>query len=129
MKNVHTRTAVFVALALIFVALGDGGGAENYNGFYIFLFWVFVALAWNSYSRSKNKNIPHQEKPKEKNYTTTINTAANEQELKKLYLDLLRKYHPDFAQAAEDKAFRNTLTAKINTAYREKDIETLRLLK
>jgi hypothetical protein len=53
----------------------------------------------------------------------------SDDELKKLHRELLKKYHPDFAQGEDDKKFRTDLTAKINRAYAEKDFQTLNLFK
>lgn len=68
-------------------------------------------------------------------YQDTLTEEANsgdkssdkEKDAKKLYIKLMKKYHPDFAKSDEDKKFRNDLTAKINKAYREGDINTLRM--
>lgn len=51
----------------------------------------------------------------------------NDAEMRDLYLKVIHKYHPDFAKSDEDKKFRTELTAKLNRAYQEGDIATLRL--
>ncbi len=48
-------------------------------------------------------------------------------EISILYKKVIHKYHPDLARSDEDNKFRNELTAKINKARQERDIETLRL--
>ena len=58
---------------------------------------------------------------------TQEHKSVSEQEIKKIYQDLVKKYHPDFARGEEDKKFRTELTAKLNNAYQNRDIDTLRL--
>ena len=50
-------------------------------------------------------------------------------ELKRLFQELSKRYHPDFAQSERDKEFRTQLFVKIKKAYDEQDIETLRVFK
>jgi hypothetical protein len=52
--------------------------------------------------------------------------SQNEDELKQLYYKLMKQYHPDLAGDDRDKKFRTQLVKKINNAYSEKDLETLR---
>lgn len=52
-----------------------------------------------------------------------------QEELKNLYYDLAKKYHPDHAQSEQDKEFRNQLFIKLKDAYEKKDMKTLRMYK
>jgi len=49
-------------------------------------------------------------------------------DLKKIYRDLARRYHPDHAQNEDDRQFRTQMMAHINAAYAEKDLSTLSAL-
>lgn len=55
-----------------------------------------------------------------------INSKANQ--LKQVYRQLARRFHPDYAQDEEDRSHRTRLMALINTAYQEGDLEALQLL-
>lgn len=50
------------------------------------------------------------------------------QDLKKLYRELARRYHPDMATSEEDRKRRTKLMAQINAAYADKDFEALQTL-
>jgi hypothetical protein len=50
------------------------------------------------------------------------------QELKRLYRQLARRYHPDLTTDPAERARRNRLMAEINNAYSERDIDALRTL-
>lgn len=52
--------------------------------------------------------------------------SINNPELKALYRKVIHQYHPDLTQSEGDKKFRSSWTARINQAYHEGDIETLR---
>lgn len=65
-----------------------------------------------------------------KKNTDNVNENNNKEEntdIKVLYRNLLHKYHPDKAMGDEDKKFRTEIIKKINKAYEERDIDTLRL--
>lgn len=51
---------------------------------------------------------------------------ATNQDLKTLYRQLARHYHPDYAQDEADLVFRNQMMAQINEAYAQENIEALR---
>ena len=48
-----------------------------------------------------------------------------EEKIKKIFWDLVKKYHPDRAPTEEKKKEYHEIMAKINEAYRKKDIDTL----
>ena len=45
---------------------------------------------------------------------------------KRLYRELARRFHPDLAGGSAERAYRTTMMAAINTAYKADDIGTLR---
>lgn len=53
-------------------------------------------------------------------------TDAIEEELKALWKKLIRKFHPDLALDPEEKAKREEFMKKINQAYAEGDLESLK---
>jgi len=69
-----------------------------------------------SYDNSSNQERPNKEE-----------SFDNDMDIRKMYRKLMHKYHPDFARSDDDKKFRTDLTAKLNRAYQEGDIATLRL--
>lgn len=48
--------------------------------------------------------------------------------LKRLYRALVRRYHPDLAESAQDRAARTEMMIHINAAYAARDLEALRAL-
>lgn len=78
------------------------------------------------------KNKTNTENNKEKTYSSykqsySYTEPPKKEDIKKLYMKLVKKYHPDFAQSDADKKFRSELTAKLNNAYKDGDIDTLRM--
>jgi preprotein translocase subunit Sec63 len=55
-----------------------------------------------------------------------VKPQPSPEEIRKLYHDLAKKYHPDRAQSEETKRFTEEIMVKINKAYQEKDVEKLR---
>lgn len=49
-------------------------------------------------------------------------------EIKQLYRQLARRFHPDLAQDEADRAYRTEIMAAVNGAYRASDLEQLRQL-
>jgi hypothetical protein len=78
---------------------------------------------------SKESKENTQEETKQEQYQTTDAHSHHykKEEIRKLYLTLVKKYHPDYARSDEDKKFRSELTAKINKAYNDGDVDTLKL--
>lgn len=58
---------------------------------------------------------------------TTKKRTYSKEELKRVYYNLSKKYHPDLAQSKIDKEFRNRLFGKINDAYQKGDMDTLKM--
>lgn len=94
---------------------------------------IFIAIVrsiWANISKNKTTDSNNdgyfsstgQEQGNKKEYRN-----KDDSEVKSLYKKAIHKYHPDKAQSEEDKRFRNDLTAKLNKAYQEGDIETLRM--
>lgn len=54
--------------------------------------------------------------------------ADAEEELKRLYRELARRYHPDLARTDEERREREPLMQRVNAAVRERDLEALRAL-
>lgn len=82
----------------------------------------------NSETKEKSKESEEEEVKQEQYHTANARSHHyNKEELRNLYLSLIKKYHPDYARSDEDKKFRSELTAKINKAYNEGDVDTLKL--
>jgi hypothetical protein len=89
----------------------------------------------NKVKSSKNNNHTHSGQRHSNTNQGHTHTEAhtkerrpqNDPEMRDLYLKVIHKYHPDFARGDEDKKFRTELTAKLNRAYQEGDIATLKL--
>jgi Skp family chaperone for outer membrane proteins len=54
--------------------------------------------------------------------------ANAEAEMRRLYLDLARRFHPDTAKTEEEKRRREPIMQRINAAFRDRDLEQLRTL-
>ncbi len=54
--------------------------------------------------------------------------AADEAEARRLYRDLAKRHHPDLTQVDEERQQRATLMLRVNAAFRERDLDTLREL-
>lgn len=80
---------------------------------------IFMALLNSRSNRAYSEPLQDHAQPTRR--------SKNDPEVKKLYMHVIHKYHPDFAQGDSDKKFRTELTAKLNNAYREGDIEMLKL--
>lgn len=76
----------------------------------------------------QKQEAPKQEprKKPEPEPTSKKETFSKEQ-LQKMYHNLAKKYHPDFAQGEEDKKFRTELFRKIKDAYDRDDMDTMRM--
>ena len=86
----------------------------------------------SSETKEEPKESEQNEQPKYEHHHTTNSHGKHskhnqKEDIRKLYLTLIKKYHPDYARSDEDKKFRSELTAKINKAYKEGDVDTLRL--
>ncbi len=55
-------------------------------------------------------------------------TADQSAELKRLYRQLARRFHPDFALDADDRAYRTLIMMELNAAYTAGDIDRLQEL-
>lgn len=55
--------------------------------------------------------------------------AGGEAEAKRLYRDLAKRCHPDFARDAAERERREVMMQRVNEAYRARDLETLRGLR
>lgn len=51
--------------------------------------------------------------------------AAIAAEIKRIYLELARRYHPDLAQSDDERAGRQEMMLKVNQAFHERDLDTL----
>lgn len=77
---------------------------------------------------------PRQEEAARANFheipivTPEIPPEPVSQDLKKLYRELARRYHPDMAKNEDDRKHRTKLMAQINAAYADKDFEALKML-
>jgi hypothetical protein len=58
----------------------------------------------------------------------TEEDAETAAELKRLYLELARRHHPDLAADAVDRERRQELMLRVNAAFRERDLDALRAL-
>ena len=56
---------------------------------------------------------------------TSDAAAAIAAEIKRVYLELARRYHPDLAQSDDDRAKRQEMMLKVNQAFHDRDLETL----
>ncbi len=72
----------------------------------------------------RNENPPYENKV---HVLTKEHRPSNDPEMKVIYRKLMHKYHPDHGQNENDNKLRNELAIKINKAYQEGDIETLKL--
>jgi hypothetical protein len=53
-------------------------------------------------------------------------SPERKQELKHLYRELAKRFHPDLADSEEDRARRNGIMAEVNTAYAREDLNALK---
>ncbi|MCA9925348.1 MAG: J domain-containing protein [Anaerolineales bacterium] len=56
----------------------------------------------------------------------TAVTARDRQAEKRLYRELARRFHPDLATNSMEQAYRTTIMAAVNAAYRQRDVQTMR---
>jgi hypothetical protein len=118
-------------IMMLFVnAIGFGILGLTLFGIVVARAWRARILRWQNIIREatrgngfQNNSVPTQ------NLEPVSKQPVDEDYLKFLYKEILKKYHPDFAQSEEDKRFRSELTAKISEAYKNKDIEKLKLFK
>jgi hypothetical protein len=79
---------------------------------------------WIDYSRRAN---PNQHPPSSKTFDADKNASSNpENELRQLYRDLARRYHPDTAFDDRDRLYRTEMMMRINEAYANRDVNELR---
>lgn len=69
-----------------------------------------------------------QTQPEESPPSTAPLSQEQKGELKQLYRQLARRFHPDLAQDETDRAYRTEVMAAVNGAYRAGDLEHLRQL-
>jgi hypothetical protein len=89
-----------------------------------------VRASWANRNKNKTSNTHSHNYSDGQNVTqnqTKERRPKNDPEMKSMYKKVIHKYHPDFARGEEDKKFRTDLTAKLNRAYEDGDIETIRL--
>lgn len=55
--------------------------------------------------------------------------AALAAQIKRVYLELARRYHPDLAKSDEDRTQRQEMMLKVNQAFHERDLDTLVAIK
>ena len=55
--------------------------------------------------------------------------AALAAQIKRVYLELARRYHPDLAKSDEDRTERQEIMLKVNHAFHERDLDTLVAIK
>jgi preprotein translocase subunit SecG len=102
-----------------------------------YLFWaiilgIIIGVRRNqNKAKTSNKNSHTHSEQRHSNTNqshthTKERRPQNDPEMRDLYLKVIHKYHPDFARGDEDKKFRTELTAKLNRAYQEGDIATLK---
>ena len=77
---------------------------------------------WVDYSKRVNANQPP---PASKNFRPDT-TARPETEVRQLYRELARKYHPDTAFDDLDRQYRHEMMLRINEAYANGDLAELR---
>jgi len=80
---------------------------------------IFTSVSEKTPGSNNGDNSSNQDYHKNDNYS--------QEEIKNIYKKLVHKYHPDKSQNEDDKKFRNELMVKINNAYQNRDIETLKL--
>lgn len=59
---------------------------------------------------------------------SSAEAAAEAAEIKRLYLDLARRYHPDLARSEEDRHRREEMMLRVNEAFHARDLALLTLL-
>lgn len=133
--------AFVVAGGVFFWWLGDEGGWG-----WTLLGWVCMYYAYKLYSdddepapkQSSQQQHTHQQRSyhyqshqshqyHNQAHAPPPQQSHSDKELRELYRQLARKYHPDFAKSPEERAMRDDLMKKINVAYQQKDIATLKI--
>ena len=61
--------------------------------------------------------------------TSPKKAAAIAAQIKRVYLELARRYHPDLAKNDDDRAKRQEIMLKVNQAFHERDLDTLVAIK
>jgi hypothetical protein len=92
---------------------GDGEGAEAES---------FARLGGNPWSGPNGD--PARERRGE-----AVEGTGDEAEAKRLYRDLARRCHPDFARGDAEREQREAMMQRVNEAYRARDLEELRALR
>ena len=100
----------------------------------LFVLVTFGGSVWAKRNKNKKSNTNGHNYSNQQQSNTNYNhnktkerRPQDDPEMKSMYRKVIHKYHPDHARSDEDKKFRNDLTAKLNKAYQEGDIETIRL--
>ncbi|GAB4580478.1 MAG: hypothetical protein Fur0022_32190 [Anaerolineales bacterium] len=78
---------------------------------------------WVDYSKRVN---PKQTSPHSPTPQPNLPSSQPENELRQLYRDLARKYHPDTAFDDLDRQYRHEMMLRINEAYANGDVSELR---
>lgn len=79
---------------------------------------------WIDYSKRIDPNRP----PEQRTTRVTTSSPSPESELRALYRDLARRYHPDTAFDDLDRTYRTEMMMRINEAYANRDVGSLRKL-
>ena len=132
--NTPLKKSLFILIFIFLVSLVILN-LFDFNFFPTFLAYVFVigicfrlVRLFKKAPDNSRQGKSSSGKTYEKYQTNhTSKEDSSEEDVKILYRKLVKKYHPDFAQSEEDKRFRTELTAKINRAYQDHDIKTLKL--
>jgi hypothetical protein len=68
---------------------------------------------------------PEAERARRNGRVPDLEDAETTAELRRAYLELARRHHPDLAVDEADRARRQELMLQINTAYRDRDLDAL----
>ncbi|PCI36669.1 MAG: hypothetical protein COB53_08830 [Elusimicrobia bacterium] len=74
----------------------------------------------------KPEAVHRKERPRKKPAKEKSVAPGEKDELKKLYRDLAKRYHPDAAPHAKDKQYYETRMSAVNDAFSRGDLRTLR---
>lgn len=95
------------------------------------LFGVDIPDDWFGDARTRRASTDWDwadaESPEESAHTPTLSDDARA-ELRNIYRELARMYHPDLAAHAGDLAFRQEMMHRINDAWHARDIDALRAI-
>ncbi len=137
-KTVKKYRISFLLIITGFILAYYGGffgdsNASTYNGWLVFLFYVLLFLALGSFRvvRRESSTIASDKSNWENEKDNTTSQKENslrdkEVELKRLYRELAKKYHPDTSQNPETQKIKEDIMKKINRAYKDKNLDTLK---